>query len=111
MKIWDISRTLADDLAPWPGDTPFHFKLTKKIPQGDAVNLSAISLSVHNGSHADAPFHFDANGATIEQLALETYFGTAVVVDLTKLFVSAKELPEIKIDNLQAHSAEIEKTS
>jgi arylformamidase len=106
MKIWDISRTLADDLAPWPGDTPFHFQLTRKIPQGDAVNLGAISLSVHNGAHADAPFHFDAEGKTIEQLSLEAYFGPAVVVDLTKLFAD-----EIKIDNLKTRRAEIENTS
>lgn len=110
MKVWDISRTLADDLAPWPGDTPFHFERTRKIP-GDVVNLGAISLSVHNGTHADAPFHFDASGKTIEQLALEIYFGSAVVVDLTKLFAHTKEFPEIKIDNFQPYSAEIEKTS
>lgn len=106
MKIWDISRTLADNLAPWPGDTPFHFKLTRKIAQGDVVNLGAISLSVHNGTHADAPFHFDSNGETIEHLTLENYFGPAVVVDLTKILAG-----EIKIDNLQLNSADIEKTS
>ncbi len=111
MKIWDISRTLADDLAPWPGDTPFHFERTRKISQGDVVNLGAISLSVHNGTHADAPFHVDDNGATIDQLSLEAYFGPAVVVDLAKLFASDKKLPEIKVDDLQPHSAEIEKTS
>jgi arylformamidase len=111
MKIWDISRTLADDLAPWPGDTPFHFELTRKISQGDAVNLGAISSSVHNGSHADAPFHFDANGKTIDQVALEAYFGSAVVVDLAKIFANTKEFPEIKTDNLQPHSANIEKAA
>ncbi|HXM73725.1 MAG TPA: cyclase family protein [Chthoniobacterales bacterium] len=111
MKIWDISRTLADDLAPWPGDTPFHFELTRKIPQGDAVNLGAISMSVHNGSHADAPFHFDAKGKTIDQVALEAYFGSAVVVDLAKIFANTKEFPEIRVDDLQPHSADIEKAA
>lgn len=111
MKIWDISRTLADDLAPWPGDTPFHFELTRKIPQGDAVNLGAISSSVHNGSHADAPFHFDAKGKTIDRVALEAYFGSAVVVDLAKIFANTKEFPEIKIDNLQPHGAAIAKAA
>ena len=111
MKIWDISRTLADDLAPWPGDTPFHFELTRKIPQGDAVNLGAISMSVHNGSHADAPFHFDAKGKTIDQVALDAYFGSTVVVDLAKIVANTKEVPEIKIDNLQPHSVDIEKTT
>ena len=63
MKIWDISRTLSDDLAEWPGDEPFHFRLTKTLAAGQSVNLGAISMSVHNGTHADAQFHFDAKGA------------------------------------------------
>jgi arylformamidase len=82
MKIWDISRTLADDLAPWPGDTPFHFKLTRQIPAGDVVNLGAISTSVHNGTHADSRFHFEATGETIERAPLDIYLGPAMVVDL-----------------------------
>ena len=100
MKIWDISRTLSNDLAPWPGDTPCDFKLTCKIDKGAVVNIGAISMSVHNGTHADARFHFEADGATIEKAALENYFGRAVVVDLTDVYASANEWTEIKIDML-----------
>jgi len=96
MKFWDVSRTLANDLAPWPGDKPFHFEFTQTIADGAAVNLGAMSTSVHNGTHADAPFHFDSSGGTIDQVQLETYFGRAVVVDLTKDFSnSGKHLIEI----------------
>ncbi len=62
MKIWDISRMLSNDLAEWPGDEPFRFRLTKEIAEGQSVNLGAISMSVHNGTHADGKFHFDTNG-------------------------------------------------
>ena len=86
MKIWDISRPLTNDLAPWPGDTPFDFQLTRRIPAGDVVNLGSISLSVHNGTHADAVFHFDNAGPTIEQAPIETYLGQAAVVDLAGEF-------------------------
>ena len=71
MKIWDISRTLSDDLAEWPGDEPFRFKLTRKLAEGQSVNLGAISMSVHNGTHADAQFHFDGKGESIEKAPLE----------------------------------------
>lgn len=59
MKIWDISRTLSSDFAEWPGDEPFHYRLTREIAKSQSVNLGAITMSVHNGTHADARFHFD----------------------------------------------------
>jgi arylformamidase len=86
MKILDISRSLSNGLAPWPGDTPFHFALKWKIPEGATVNVGAVTMGVHNGSHADAPFHFQPGAVTIEQMALEIYLGDAVVVDLSKKF-------------------------
>jgi arylformamidase len=86
MKIFDISRSLSNDLAPWPGDTAFHFELKWKMAEGATVNVGALTMGVHNGSHADAPFHFEQGVDTIEQMALETYLGDAVVVDLTAKF-------------------------
>jgi arylformamidase len=107
MKIWDISRTLSDDLAEWPGDEPFHFRLTRKIAEGQSVNLGAIGMSVHNGTHADARFHFDTNGESIEKAPLEIYLGRAAVIDLTEAFSQSKEKHLITVEDLQPHSEEI----
>jgi arylformamidase len=111
MKIWDISRTLTDDLAEWPGDEPFRFRLTRRIAEGQSVNLGAISMSVHNGTHADAQFHFDGNGESIEKASLEIYLGRAVVADLAGSFSQAKEKHLITIEDLQPHAEEIGATS
>ena len=111
MKIWDISRTLSDELAEWPGDEPFHFRLTKTLAEGQSVNLGGISMSVHNGTHADAQFHFDANGESIEKAPLEIYLGRAIVVDLTEAFSQSKEKHLITIEDLQPHAEEIAETS
>ena len=91
MKLWDVSRTLSNDLAEWPGDVPFHFKLTREISKGGSVNLGAISMSVHNGTHADARFHFETDGEMIEKAALEIYMGRATVVDLAEAFSQSSE--------------------
>jgi arylformamidase len=111
MKIWDISRTLSDDLAEWPGDEPFHFRLTRKIAEGQSVNLGAIGMSVHNGTHADARFHFDTNGESIEKAPLEIYLGRAAVIDLTEAFSQSKEKHLITVEDLQPHSEEIAESS
>ena len=111
MKIWDISRTLSNDLAEWPGDEPCCFRLTRQKVKGESVNLGAISMSVHNGTHADAQFHFDTNGESIEKAPLETYLGRATVVDLAQAFLDSKEKHLITIEDLRPSAEAIAATS
>ena len=111
MKIWDISRTLSNDLAEWPGDEPFRFRLTREKTKGESVNLGAISMSLHNGTHADARFHFDADGESIEKASLQTYLGRATVVDLWQAFLDSKEKHLITIEDLRPSAEAIAATS
>jgi arylformamidase len=108
MQIFDVSRALANDLAPWPGDTRFHFELKWKMAEGATVNVGAVQMGVHNGTHADAPFHFEPGAETIEQMPLETYFGDAVVADLTRLF-EADPTRQIAIADLESVSDALER--
>jgi arylformamidase len=82
----DISRPLFNGLAPWPGDTAFDYQLKWKMAAGATVNVGAIEMGVHNGTHADAPFHFQPDGITIEQVPLDTFVGDAFVLDLSGKF-------------------------
>ena len=107
MQIFDVSRALANDLAPWPGDTPFHFELKWKMAEGATVNVGAVEMGVHNGTHADAPFHFAPGGETIDQIPLETYLGDAVVVDLTQLFETDRTRP-ITIADIESCAVALE---
>jgi arylformamidase len=111
MKIWDISRTLSNDLAEWPGDEPCRFGLTREKAKGATVNLGALSMSVHNGTHADARFHFDTNGESIEKAPLEAYLGRAMVVDLGQAFLDPKEKHLITIEDLRPSAEQIAATS
>jgi arylformamidase len=111
MKVWDISRTLSNDLAEWPGDEPCRFRLTNEKTKGASVNLGAISMSVHNGTHADARFHFDTEGESIEKVSLQTYLGRATVVDLWQAFLDSKERHLITIEDLRPSAEAIAATS
>ena len=84
MTLIDISRTLEPALAVWPGDTPFARRMNLSMSDGDSVNLSTLTLSAHTGAHVDAPFHVQREGITIEQVALEPYWGLAQVVTVQK---------------------------
>lgn len=84
-QIIDISRILAADTAVWPGDTPFTLRQSMGIAQGDSVNLTTLTLSAHTGSHADAPYHFAAEGLTMEAVGLRPYWGLAQVVTVKRV--------------------------
>jgi arylformamidase len=111
MKIWDISRTLSNDFAEWPGDEAVHYRLTRELVKGQSVNLGAITMSVHNGTHADARFHFDIKGESIDKAPLDIYVGRATVVDLAQAFLRSKEKHLITTEDLKPHAEDIAATS
>ena len=81
MRLIDISRTLQTGAPHWPGDTPTEFVATAKMSEGSSCNVGRLSLSVHNGTHADAPYHYNPRGETVEMIALDRFVGPARVID------------------------------
>jgi arylformamidase len=47
----------------------------REIARGDSVTLSTLHATVHLGAHADAPSHYGAGAATIDERALDPYLG------------------------------------
>lgn len=66
--------------------------------QSGFVNIKARN---HHGTHIDAPAHKLADGKTIDQYGIEKFVNTALVVDLTKRDIVAKEYREIKKDYIK----------
>jgi arylformamidase len=95
MTLYDISQTLDEKTAVWPGDQKFRLRWSMRIGQGDSCNVSAFTMSAHTGTHLDAPYHFDDSGADIASVPLEVYAGRARV-----LCVPA-ELTSISLDFLR----------
>jgi arylformamidase len=79
-KIWDISPPIDASSPVFPGDTPFQLNWSAQISENCPVNVSAITLSPHVGSHADAPLHYDPAGLAIGQVDLHTFIGPCRVI-------------------------------
>lgn len=80
-RIIDISRPLYTGSPHWPGDSATALELTASMAAGAACNVGRLSCSVHNGTHLDAPFHYNPRGLTTDQLDLSLYAGPARVID------------------------------
>lgn len=99
-KIWDISQALRPELPVWPGDTPFHAERRWSLGPDSPVNVSAFTVSTHAGAHADAPLHYDADGAAIDAVSLGPYLGRCLLVD------ARHHWPRIEAAFIEAHVPE-----
>lgn len=82
--IYDITRTITPRLKVWPGDQPFSYVHALRKSDGYSVNLTTLTLSAHTGSHADAVYHYQDDGAHPAGMPLEAYLGKARVVTVSK---------------------------
>jgi arylformamidase len=78
--LWDISPPVHAASPVFPGDVAFGQDWAARIGPGCPVNVSTLRLSPHTGAHADAPLHYDAQGAAVGELDLEPYLGRCRVV-------------------------------
>ena len=92
MKIYDVSRPIYAGMPVYPGDPEPHTRLDKDMSRGDLYNLTVVDMSVHTATHADAPRHFIADGAAIDELPPERFFGRTRVADATGHAVITREI-------------------
>lgn len=71
-------------------------------------NITAISMSTHQGTHLDAPYHFYDNGKTIDQMTLDQFIGKASLVDLAPGGALEPSTP-LTVEMFEPHEAKFRK--
>ena len=86
LRIIDISQPITSETACFPGDVPFSKNLTVSYQQSNVINLTALTMSPHVGTHADSPVHVHGSmedGLEMAgQMPLEPFIGPVTVLDL-----------------------------
>lgn len=80
LQLWDISPPVYVGMPVFPGDTPYQQEWVTTIGPGCPVNVASITSTPHAGAHADAPLHYDPDGATIGHVDLTPYLGRCRVI-------------------------------
>jgi arylformamidase len=78
----DISIVVRPGIPEWPGDTAYSCRWTWSTSSGASVNVSALEMSPHVGTHADAPLHVRDGWPASDALTLDAFIGPAVVIGL-----------------------------
>ena len=101
-NILDISQPVNEKSACFPGDTPFSRKITLSYESSNIINLTALTMSPHVGTHADAPVHIkgslnhtnnieNKSDTTAGAMDLQPFVGPVAVIDIapTKVGINA----------------------
>src|SRR5262245_20321982 len=82
MKIYDITLPISDETPIYQGDPRVEFDLCKSMANGDAANVSQISLGVHTATHVDAPNHFIDGAPRVHEMPVESLTGKCRVIEV-----------------------------
>lgn len=81
MSVVDLSHPLRPGGPLWPGDPPTERRAWTSLgPDGYA--LGVVTVGEHTGTHLGAPAHYEAGGATIDQLPHGNLVRPAAVIDV-----------------------------
>lgn len=94
----DISQALEPGMTVWPGDAAFETFRVMSLEDGEPCNMGGIRLSLHTGTHADAPRHFEGAGAAISECGLDAFLGPAHVVEVT----DSSPIARVHVDRIQS---------
>jgi kynurenine formamidase len=80
-RVIDLSYAINHKLVPWPGDEKVFEARDNATMAKNGYFTRSFWMLEHYGTHLDAPAHFAAGAATVDQIPVKKLFGPAVVLD------------------------------
>ncbi len=80
-SVADMTHTLHPDFPTFFGDQQFFEDQIFNFAE-HSFNLKELRVNEHTGTHMDAPLHFSADGASVDEIAVENLVVPLCVVDI-----------------------------
>lgn len=92
--MYDISAGFFN-VRSYEDDPEAQKDLINRMELGDGCNLSTVFASTHHATHVDAPRHFIENGATVDQMPLNVFYGACTVVEVPEGMLTGTDAERI----------------
>jgi len=85
-RIIDLSYAYDSTTIYWPTEKGFLFEKGTEgmTPGGYFYTANRFWTPEHGGTHIDAPIHFYAGHWTVDQIPVETFIGSGIVIDVSR---------------------------
>lgn len=93
MKIHDLTHLITPDIMVWPG-TPGPIIAEGSNLERDGFRETRLDFFSHVGTHMDAPAHMLEGAPSLDELPVNTFWGSAWVLDASKAGPGAAIGPE-----------------
>jgi kynurenine formamidase len=81
-RIVDLTHLLTPDFPTYNGTVDLAIETVKEFSR-DRCNVKRWTVREHMGTHVDAPLHFSAGGASIDDVPIEDLVVPLVVIDIS----------------------------
>ena len=81
-KIIDLTHSMHDEMAYWPGGVPF--KKDRLVDYDQGYQLHKFTLGENTGTHVDAPSHFIKGKNSIDKIPLNQLVLPIIVINVEK---------------------------
>jgi arylformamidase len=78
----DLTMPMSARTIPFPGHPPTELEPLSTSSETEGLRNTVMRSSLHTGTHIDAPSHFVADGASIDQIPIERFWRPALRLDL-----------------------------
>ena len=82
--LYDLTHTIKHEMPVFPG-TPAPVLVPSNTLEENGFRETRLTLTSHMGTHMDAPAHQLQDGVTLDQMGVERFCGSALVVDCSHL--------------------------
>ena len=98
----DVTWEIHPNLPVWPGEERPILSQVSTV-EADGVQSTRLAFGAHTGTHLDAPRHFIAGGATIDEIPLDVLIGPCLLVDHQGEgpLIEVSDLEKFQWDNVQ----------
>lgn len=97
-KIIDISQKVCPEMTVYPGDPRYQTRTVCGFKLGDMCEVSELTMGSHCGTHIDAPLHMIPDGAGIDAMPLDCFYGPCRVLTIGAAVVTEKMLEDLSIE-------------
>lgn len=84
MAFLDLSYPITNNIKEYPEDPKTELQYFKEADFEDSSTVSKLSISLHTGTHIDAPFHYFPKGKKITDYDISDFIGKGNILKLNE---------------------------